>query len=1198
MQLTPAQQQATTTRGNVLVMAGAGTGKTRTLVERCLACLVAPQSRGSLDELLMVTFTEAAAAEMRQRIRARLEEEAVKAPDDAHWREQLGLFESAHIGTLHSFCLQLVRQHFYELDLDPQVSVLAPEEARLLAEETLDSMLASHYGGTGEEASAVQALIQTHGRGSDKAIRCLVLRLHEYTQTLPDAAGWLEKQLALFAEPKPSQWRECLAGAVAAWRGDWLPVLEAQAPGNEVAARCASLVREAHSAPAANEPLALFESIAEAAALCPNGKKKGFLKPLEKMFAEAAFLKSLLEKKGSTDPLVEDWNWVRGHMRSLLELTREFSRKFADAKRETGMMDFHDLEQHALRLLWDPVRGAPTRVAQEWRAKLRYVFVDEYQDINAAQDRIIEALSREGTDANRFLVGDIKQSIYRFRLANPYIFQGYMESWHDGQGTGIPLVENFRSREGILDFVNSLFSVVMKRELGGLEYNDEQARLRFGAPGERAALSNATGGPCVELHIRLRSKPEAQADDGDPEDAMAEVRELEEAAKEARLLALRLRQLKVGQHPVWDENARGFRPVDWGDMAILLRAPANKAESYAKEFARANVPLHLARAGFYEALEISDLVSLLQILDNPLQDLPLLAVLRSPLAGLGIDELGSIRLSVLKAPYWTALHRWHQAASSEASTGTRRKVGAFLERFGEWRRLARQVSLSKCLEKVLSDTHYTSWLLTQPRGEQRHENVQRLVALAQQFDQFQRQGLFRFLRFIEAQQLAAAEPEVSAAGEDNAVRLMSIHQSKGLEFPVVVVADLGKPFNFSDLRAEVILDEQYGLCPQVKPPHTGRRYPSLPYWLASKRQHRELLAEELRLLYVATTRARDLLVLSATVPENRYTTWKETKLITPQTLSGAKSFADWLGLWFGQTVAVPGEDACAGENGLVRWEVHDESQLILPGNEPGFPEPSETEVPCDGKLWSAVRERLDWAYPFIAATREPAKTSVSALRRRANAMLDSAEAAFWPGRAPQRSPSQPKKRALVSARIKSAADAGTAHHKFMELVALECTGTSGALRKEAERMAQQGALSQDEVALLNIDGLAAFWKSDLGRRVCQHAACTHRELAFTARVSPQELQQLAGSPPQPGLENELVVVQGVVDLVVLLPSEIWIVDFKTDHVESQELAEKARIYEPQLKLYALALARIYRRPVAECWLYFVAPRSLVPVTVA
>ena len=682
--------------------------------------------------------------------------------------------------------------------------------------------------------------------------------------------------------------------------------------------------------------------------------------------SEAAFLGSLAGADAAPDPLLDDWNWVRQPMSTLLRLAQEFGAAFSHAKRELGVVDFHDLEQHTLRLLWDSKSDAPTAIAKHWRRQLRFVLVDEYQDINAAQDKILQALSREGPEANRFLVGDIKQSIYRFRLANPRIFQGYALSWGqpseprpDGQigtepgGQVIPLVENFRSRQGILSCINSVFEATMRRESGGVEY-DESARLVSGAPDQRQPMAELVDSPPpVELHLRIKATPEP---DGETSEALEEISELEEAAKEARLVALRLRELKAERHPVWDEKLKQLRPVDWADMAILLRAPSGKIESFAKEFARLGVPLQANRGGFYNSSEVSDLVSLLQLLDNPLQDLPAVAVLRSPLVGLSLDELATIRLVGLKAPFWSALVRWHESHGKDSAQrpGDRQaapvsiselhqKLDLFLSRFNRWRRLARQSSLSHCLETILAEIHYTTWLRFQPRGEQRRANIQRLLGLAQRFDQLQRQGLFRFLRFIDAQQRAGTEPEVASVASENAVRLLSIHQSKGLEFPVVVAADLAKSFNMLDLRAEMILDEEFGLCPQVTPPRIRKRYPSLAHWLAARRQKRELLGEELRLLYVAMTRARDLLILTCSLSQKSYgEAWRPGG--EPLDPGEARSCADWLALGLNR-FAPPQDESGRPETVLLqhatgdchlRWFVHNDSNLIDPVSAPAL----------------------------------------------------------------------------------------------------------------------------------------------------------------------------------------------------------------------------------------------------------------------
>jgi len=1182
--LTPSQRRAVAARGNVLVMAGAGTGKTHTLVERCLDLLCREQPPASLEEILVVTFTEAAAAEMRRRLREQLEEKLHAKPDETRWAEQLALFDAANIGTLHSFCLKLVREHFHELGLDPQLAVLDAGEAHLLAEETLDEELRLHYAGQNELAAAVQRLIQVYGGGRDLVIRRLVLHLHHYAQTRPDAAGWLAKQIELFASPAPDEWREWLLGAIQAWRDEWIPELDKLKSENEKAAECLKILNKLPAEFSRKQAAAVLRQIQSASTTWPPRRKTVLLKPLEVFFAGAAFLDSLAPVEDGHDPLMEDWSWVRGHMEALLRLTQNFSNRFADRKRADGVLDFHDLEQFALALLWDFAADRPRFAAEHWRGKIRFVFVDEYQDINAAQDKIIQALSRDGKDANRFLVGDVKQSIYHFRLADPKIFRDYARNWRGQAGQTIPLAENFRSREALLNFVNSVFEPLMREEVGGVGY-DAEARLQFGAPDIRMDLGVAKGSsPRAELLLRLKTgRAETEGGDVTGDDDWADLQETE---KDARLLAQRLAKLEAEEHEIWDADENRFRPAVWRDMAVLLRSPSGKAEIFAREFSRAGVPLVVERGGFYGSSEIQDLLSLLQLLDNPLQDVPAIAVLRSPLVGLSLDELADIRLAAKGVHFWTALNRsWKPEARSQNEAI--QKTGKFLERFSRWRKLAKQTSLSECLEAVLAETHYAEWLLARPRGAQRRTNVERFLGLAEKFDQFQRQGLFRFLKFIEAQREAGIEPEVAAAADENAVRLMSIHQSKGLEFPIVAVADLAKPFNTQDLRNEIIFDEMLGLCPRVKPPHTGRRYPSLPHWLAQQHQRREQWGEEMRLLYVALTRARDTLVLTATVTASKWAAFQSKPgTITTRTILAAKSCADWLGLRFAQSAAGAAVMTTGGEFGNVLLVIAKDAK---PGGDSAV-QSSETGgelPPLTGAVKRKLRDVLTWQYAFDAATHRPAKSSVTTLRRQAD---DEAEPVFRISIPPAR-----KSQSATRNPQLSAADTGTAHHKFLQHIALENAADPTALASEARRLEQETVLLADERAVLNLEDIAAFWQSEPGRKIRAQAANVRRELAFTARFSPAELTAITGTKSGPGLEDEFIVVQGVADLVVLLPEEIWIADFKTDAVRPADLPDKKRLYAPQLKLYALALEKVYSRPVTARWLHFLSARQTVEV---
>ena len=1189
-------------------MAGAGTGKTSTLVARCIDCL-SGDNPASLDELLVVTFTEAAATEARERIRSALETKLAETGGQ-HWANQLALFDAAHIGTLHSFCFQLVREHFYQLGLDPQISVLDEGRARLLERETMDELLDDHYAGKTAESIAVQELIETYGDGRDESIRRLVHKLHEYAQTRADTREWLSQQKTLFSAEQPIRWQEWLIEGVAEWRSFWLPELRALAGENSKAVECVAILERYPETLDRLQAAEMVSAIATAALGPWPGNRKGVLeKPLLRFFGGADFLSTLAPGE-ENDPLGEDWDWARTPMLTLLRLAEQFAVRFNERKQLESTIDFHDLEQLALQLLWtnEPAAGSgeqanaatrkrralkkidsrqlalalfggeagtwrPSGIADAWRRKIRFVFVDEYQDINAAQDRIISALSGEGPGANRFLVGDLKQSIYRFRLAEPAIFRRYANEWKDGAGEMIALRENFRSRPTILDFANDVFGSLMREDVGGVGYGEE-AQLIAGT----TESGSKSGAQDVEIRFRLTAR------NGSRNETEEQLEDLQSAEREARHIALRLRELKESGYAVFDSTTKQTRPVEWRDMAVLLRAPSNKAEGYAKQFAHAGVPLNVARGGFYESAEVADLLNLLALLDNPLQDVPLIAVLRSPLVALTLDELATLRVAA-KGRLWMALVRFAESENASGTESTEAKnlkprVELFLSRFARWRTLAQQASLSKCLEAILAETHYVEWLQAQERGEQCYANIQQLLVLAEEFDQFQRQGLFRFLRFIEAQHIAEAEPEIPAVSTENAVRLMSIHQSKGLEFPVVVVADLGKMFNFQDLGSDIILDEQFGLCPQVRPPDKAARYPSIAYWLAKQRQRREILGEELRLLYVAMTRAKEKLILTGSMPRSQWDSmpdrWPE---ITPRAIASARAATDWLRLWMAQQGEQTNEGFSFTElNDAVLGEAIERAPDAIESA-------SESVIPeLDDATFERLRGTLTWSYLYKDATERTAKTSVTALRRMVDDELESeTERLFIP---------RPKR----IARELSATDIGLAHHRFLENIALNQASSPAGLRAEAERLVRERVLSKPEAAALDFKALEKFWLSETGKKIIGHATNVRRELPFTARFAPEELDMVVKGAVSE-VRDGFVIVQGIADLVVLLPGETWLLDFKTDELTAEGLAERKSFYAPQLQLYALALERIFGLPVTQCWLHFLGAGETIDVPI-
>ena len=516
-----------------------------------------------------------------------------------------------------------------------------------------------------------------------------------------------------------------------------------------------------------------------------------------------------------------------------------------------------------------------------------------------------------------------------------------------------------------------------------------------------------------------------------------------------------------------------------------------------------------------------------------------MAVLRSPLVGLTINDLARIRIAG-RGRFWGALLKWQAQRSAASRQGVREKteeadarVNRFLDRYGRWRQLARQEALAKCLETILAETHYDSWLLTQAGGEQSCANVQRLARLAEKFDRFQRQGLFRFLHFVAAQKAAETGPDYPGMAGKDAVRLMSIHQSKGLEFPVVVLADLGKPFNFADLHGDLILDEMYGLCPQVKPPQTGQRYPSLPFWLARRRE-RELLGEELRLLYVAMTRAQDTLILSATLAESRFgRMWKQSALLTTQRLAGARNYADWIGLWFAQQSAGQGIEAPERQNSLLRWFFLEESNLPTGEQaENARGDASEPFYRSDPARWQEVADRVSWRYPHAAATVRPAKTTVSMIRRRYAENRDEESTPLYPAAEPER---------LFALRGRgegaSALEIGTAHHVFLQLVKLERTGTQPELQAEAQRLVAEESLRRGipSIGFRSAGGILVVGPRRQNPGI--EGVCAAGGRLYRA-ISEGELAGMTGEPIAGRTAEELVIVQGIADLVVFAPEKI------------------------------------------------------------
>ena len=1151
-EFTPDQQAAIVSRGDTLVVAGAGAGKTGTLVEKCIRLLLGAE-RVEVSKILVVTFTEAAAAEVRERIRKRLEEAAETNPADIWIQEQIAGLDTAHICTLHSFCLALLRENFFALDLDPAVSVLPAEQAEMLFHEIFDELLNEHFAGKHDFSGDLQNLIVEYFGGWEQRLRDFIRKLHHYTQTRPGPDEWFVKQIAELSADGVKTWRNWYATSVVDWCHWWCPYLESLPAENENARHCAELLKSAVE----TRDIAVVKAVLARKDCWPKGKKTAHAAPFAKIFDEAEFLDSLQEPGA----LEKDWEWNARPLLVLLKFAQQFSDRYHAAKRARGAVDFHDLEQGALRLLWQ--NQNPTPIARRWQERLEAVFVDEYQDINAAQDLIIRAVSRAG-DGNRFLVGDIKQSIYAFRQADPSIFGGYLRAaQREQRWKPVFLSDNFRSHEGLLNFINPLFSWLMREEVGGITY-DAKATLKFGVRERRTHMALPDGEKLpVELHLVVKGNEIKIDDDAE------ESEDLESAELEARIVAQRLRALRDSGHTIYHQKEKQHRPVEWRDMVVLLRAASAKVEVYAKAFEAMGVPLATKRDGFFTAQEVLDLCSLLTILDNPLQDIPLVAVLRSPIVGLSANELASIRASGGEdaRTFWAALNLYLKKQNETSA-----KVETFLERYHRWRNPRQCFSLAQRLDLVLAETGYAEWLLSQPRGRQRYANVQQLLRVARQFDDARGESLYLFLRHIQELQDSAGDIEPASISEANAVRLMTVHQSKGLEFPVVAVADLGKRFNTSDQKSSIVLHEKFGIGAMIKAPESGATYPSLPLWLAQRELRLAGLAEEMRVLYVALTRAENLLLLFGSTTEKRPATWAEAAESTtlfPQQLLRTQSWLDWIGMHASRNW--PG---CCEGNPLA--EVPFTVKLHRTAPELPTRDAAPGANLAEGARQSLLQQ-IAFEYPHADSVREPAKTSVSAVRNRAE-RLDEETAA--------------PRRFLNLTSAFDGRSRGLASHTFLQHVDLRGDFSEAALRLQAGELVQRGLLKTEETKLIDWQSIAAFWESETGHAIRSRWSEVKRELPFTFQLRNADLAQLGMQNVLPVPAGEFIVTQGVADLVLLGATEIWLIDFKTDAVKTHDVPAKANDYRAQIALYALALQKIYGRPVTRRGLYFLSARAL------
>ena len=1225
---TPEQLRGIQTTGkSLLVSAAAGSGKTSVLAERCVHLVCDAAQPCDVNELLVVTFTESAALGMKQRIAAALSDRIDRGASP-RLAQQLALVDQAQISTLHSFCHRLLRQHFQQAALDPSFRVLDGDEALLMRRETARALFDDSYELDGD--GSFHRLIDAYGDGNDAPVLRQILHAHELLTSVLDPVGWINHARRSIAEAArdpvdlSEMGRELLTVVRQGLQTMFRRCGEAREQTQRLGFPAYSDYLCALSDIIRHWTNVFYESGLDALCEVVNDLDwKQFKLPKQsgddsRLAAAKAAVESVREpmKDGDWRSLLrftsEQWRngmkVVAPHAIAFLDLLERFQKRYEHAKRSARAVDFADLERIALGILRDGPAGTldPSPIARSYHREFVHVLVDEYQDINQVQDAILRLISRECVQSDRmpgnlFCVGDVKQSIYRFRLAEPRQFLAREDAFrNDGEiGEVIDLQANFRSRGRLLNALNDLFGRLMIGDATEIEYDDSHA-LRAGKtyPDDKRCF---TGAP-IELHI-LPDKFESESSDGEetPE-------ELDRTEREAHLIAARIRQIvgsnsASGKHVMHDgPDGLQAKPACYGDIVILLRAMRYKAEQFARVLRQFDIPVYAqSGSGFFASVEVQDVLALLNVLDNQRQDIPLAALLRSPLAKMPEPEtnLARIRLAYPSGKQGMAFHEAVSRYATEQRNELADWLNGFFKELQKWRDAAHRRPLADVLWQIYQQSGYLTFVSGLQDGPQRVANLIELYERAAQFGNFQHQGLSRFLNFLHAlREEADPAPAAVASEAQNVVRIMSVHRAKGLEFPIVFLPDLGKQINLSDSRGHILLDRAAGLGMSVVDEQKQCRYPSLGLCLVKERLRRQALAEELRVLYVAATRAREHLIMIGTCSKKTEDRWKtewagqDGKLPADVVLS-AKTMLDWIGPVEAMTAGTPEPlferiDMAGAISAPTAAKRPDQSltpfqQSIARGESLPF-------SPVASAHADAALERISFVDPYRSYGNLAAAIAVTAAKEQSS--KESTRASPMPGALRTDNISRlATPRFLADRSIGSATDKGTATHLVLQHLNFVGSLTVIDIESQIQAMVKHRIMTLAEAKWVDLPAVLWFVKSELGALMRENASKVRHEMSvYFPIASTRPLSGVVSDDPM-----DRVMVRGRLDALIALPHGSIIIDYKTDSVPPLLVQNRAESYRPQLQAYREAIERITSKPVLRTSLVFLTPQMIYDV---
>jgi len=1208
MNWTKGQKQAIESQsGDITVAASAGTGKTTVLSQRAVRVLGLPDLCPDVSDILVLTFTEAAAGEMNARIAQHLRDAASRTKN-VHLRKQLLMLDSADISTIHSFCKRVIARHFHRLELNPAFRVMDADESKLIKAEILQQVIEDAWN---DMPQGMSQLLQ--GRAvsnpSYNFLNCII-DLSNFLDTVASRQNWFDRAavfndavISASSDAVKSQ-KQIILDNLKTFKEqfEWsLKLDEKITDGHwrqQIGGQCLATVLLAIDFLQKDDLKSFIELLNSFDGFKWDNKPKG-LEDEKKELVQAAARKAIdgFKNLNSFAILNPDYaGLVAGdcsvQTKVLIELVKRFDIAYQARKQQLSCVDFADLEKYMLKLLsedGDVDTGKPSDIALQLQKKYKYIFVDEYQDINPVQQRIIDLLSGL---AKVFVVGDVKQSIYAWRGADCGLFvQRLGKTGIDESKSRVDLNENFRSRPGILNFVNEVFSRIMTESVAAIDYDENAALKPFNA------ASGKSPKPDVELIIVDEDPAEEKQTDND--DDQTGVVSADAINRRALMVANRIKELvEVEKFEVYDKKITAYRPCRWNDFVILTRAFEQRANNYVQILRSANIPIVSdSSAGYFATTEINDMLSLLQVLDNPRQDIPLASVLRSHFFDLSDTQFAQMKSH--KDSHEDFYSLLESVAEKSDDKNLQKMVSEILHQLDDWRTLARRGSLADLIWQIYSQTDYLSFVSALPGGSQRRANLLKLHQRAIQFENFASSfnviSLSRFVNFLQkllesGGDWAPAEPDSSAS---DAVRVMSVHKSKGLEFPIVILAETSREFRFGSHIGDCITDNQATIGLRIIDENSGSKLPSLTWQVIKEKQRKQSLAEEMRILYVAMTRAKDKLILSGAAESKHCISLLSNAALCDSEklphflIASAASELDLILLSLAKyknlhtRFKLPVQVGTRNEN-IFDLRIYQPDEILqfegrfLKKHPVNKYETIKTPLP-DKALLENIAKNLNWQYPFKDCASIKAKQSVTSIVQLQEQFAE-ADCSF--------SFDSFEK---LTGRTDSLV-IGSATHLVIKNMDMTGSVDDSSINNAVNDLFKNGYVTKQVAEKINISSILKFFNSDLGRLIKDSKNTVLREWPFTYAASAADLY-----PELKNCTQEKIIVQGIVDMLVKTPAGLIVIDFKTDHIDSSKLQQRSEHYAPQLKWYCKTAGEILGVKVIGGYLYFLSAAEAVKI---